>query len=282
MKIFYLFLVSLIIFSCKSRNKNTSAKNTFLNTDTIEKDSARIFPPILKPWNNINSHTTKKYLAYSALDSILKYEKTDSGYIFNSTIQDTFYAHVGWANGIEFGLAPSSDSTFDCFQKLNHTWKKIATINTCGDEITDVYFASLRGDNYMDIIITTNVTASGGNAENRVLIFDRRNKLFIYNEFWDLPNIKYDKQTHLIKSAWWGGSVSSGAQKEIYRIMGDSLTLIKGVSWEPIDIQTTNLATIEYYTYKGKKEITLSKRRAKSDKIYNEFSKALWDSSNEY
>jgi len=272
----------VFIFSCKSGNKNFSTKNTLLNTDTIERDSASIFSTNIKPYGNNKLHNFSEHVTYSALDSILKYEKADSEYIFNNNISDTFYSHIGWANGIEFGLAPSTDSTFDCFQKLNHQWGKMATINTYGDEIVYIHLMGLREDKYKDIIVTINVTASGGNEENRVLVFDRRNKMFVYNEFWDLPNIRYDKKKHIIESSWWGGSVSSGAQKEIFSISGDSLTLIKGVSWTPLDIERNDSAIIEYYSERKKKEITLSKHMAKSEKIYEEFNLALWDSSNEY
>jgi hypothetical protein len=260
----------IFISSCKNGNDKKVAEKQVMDgmlTDTVSKvDVPR------KP--GVEVKKPKKIFIFSAIDSLKKYQDND-----------TLPIYMGRVNNIEYGLVPLTDSTYGFYQRQINLWKKICTLDI--DFIQYVELKDLNGDGFNDIKVTTNVTGSGGNEENVVLLFDKTKKQFSHNDWWDLPNIKYDKKKKLIESSWWAGNPSSSSSKEIYRIQKDSLSLIEGVSYGPQDEKAAedisgNRELLEYFTIRNGKRVTIKSIKGSAYKLQDVFEQTFWDSSDEY
>jgi len=272
-KLFLIVAAFLVFASCRNSTSSSGSKTRFGIPDSVAMDSTQINPPKDSSRTSVSIEKPKKHWSCLALDTIKKYERFDNLSCFNRNENSAnFCVYIGRANGKEFGMAPSTDSTYEVYQKNKDNWEKTATIPL--DNIQYVTITNLRNDAYKDVIITINVTGSGGNEEDKVLIFDRKKMKFVYDGSWDLPNIKYDRKKNIIESAWYGGCWNCGSQKEIYRVKGDSLIFMKGVSYSFADTIT---GTLEYYKYEGGKQVTVSSHKGDLGDIQNSFEHALFE-----
>jgi len=216
--------------------------------------------------------STKLAEKFSISDSLDKYSSSDSLMKFQ------FYSiYAAKINGENIGLVQTSDSTTLLYQKIFEKWAVTDTLNY------PLYLISptdLNGDNFKDLIITYFVTGSGGNSENVCLLFYPATKLFKHNKHFDLPNIHYDKKSNLVFSAWWSG-VTNPQEKMAYKISGDSLTFKEGVTYQPEDESQGKKGTVEFYKIQDKKKIIYKRIKSLSEKTFEIFTKALWDTSEE-
>ena len=215
----------------------------------------------------------KDIRVFSLADSLTKYQKTDSLFEVG-----THRYYVGAANKTVFALVGISDSTTALYQKENNAWISTDTLDFL---VSNVSMSDLNGDDFKDVIMTYGVTGIGGNAENISLIYYPTTHNFKHNKHFDLPNISYDRQSKLIHSAWFSGVVHP-QDKMTYIPAGDSILFKEGVTYEPIEATQGANATLEFYKMQGNRRLVVKKMRGDSEKIFNAFSKALWDTSDSY
>lgn len=219
--------------------------------------------------------TIKINSQFSIIDSLIKYVGSDSLFKFSKCI-----VYVGKLGKKDFGLVTASDTTIVLYQKENNSnkWAVADTIKSAG--IFEVIEQDVNGDNNDDVVITQNVTGMGGNWENVVLLFNPNTNELKHNHYYDLPNIKYDKDKKIIESAWWAGVVHC-QEKMTYKISGDSLIFSSGVMFCPDGNVDGETAGIEFYKIEGEKRIVTKRIKGNSEKLWVVFHKSLWDSSDE-
>ena len=133
---------------------------------------------------------------------------------------------------------------------------------------------------FVSAFVTYNVTGAGGNSENTSLIYYPAQKQFRHNHYFDLPNIFYDTTTNLIHSAWWASS-NHPQNKMVYTITGNSLNFKEGVTYQPDEITQGEIGTVEFYNMENDKRVVTKKIKGKSEKTFDVFTYALWDSSDQ-
>jgi len=208
------------------------------------------------------------------IDSLTKYLGKDSLYQF-----DLKLLYTGRANNIDFSVLTQTDSTFIICQKIQNHWTITDTLKM--STLINIDKQDLNRDKCLDLIVTFNVTGSGGNSENYVFLFDNSKKLFIHNQNYDLSNIKYDSITNLIETSWYS-SVVNCQTKETYIISGDSLIFNKGIEFcPPNSIKNNKQSTIEFYKMKGNKRITTKRIIGDSKKLWPKFNETFWISFKE-
>ncbi len=242
-------LLLIIFVSCQTRTTDKKADNQS---------------------SNIKDSETK----INVIDTLNKYVGADTLFDF-----DNQRLYVGKANSTEFGFHSLSDTSFVVYQKLDTKWT-----------ITDTIFYSLNyvfkptdlnGDNFEDIIITYAIAAAGGNGQNVCLLYNPKAKKFMHNEYYDLPNIKYDKQSNLVLSAWWGG-VRHCQEKMSFKITGDSLTFNLGVVYCPDENNEGESEGVYFYEMKNGKRIIKNRIKGSPEKTWKIFEEAIWNSKDDF
>lgn len=216
---------------------------------------------------------SKAARVFSLADSLSKYQKADS--LFE---RGTHRYYVGTANETAFALVGVSDSTTALYQKNGEDWISTDTVDFL---VSNVSISDLNGDDFKDVIMTYGVTGIGGNAENISLLYYPESHKFRHNKNFDLPNISYDRQSKLIRSAWFSGVVHP-QDKMTYMSVGDSVLFKEGVTYEPIEATQGAAATVEFYKMRGDNRVVIRKLKGDSEKMFGVFSKALWDTSDSY
>ncbi len=216
--------------------------------------------------------STKLAEKFSIIDSLDKYSNSDS------LVKFQFYSiYAAEINGENIGLVQSSDSTTLLYQKTFEKWTVTDTLNY---SLYVILPTDLNGDNFKDLIITYFVTGSGGNSESVCLIYYPSTKQFKHNKHFDLPNIHFDKKCNLVFSAWWSG-VTNPQEKMAYTISGDSLTFKEGVTYQPDEDSQGKKGTVEFYKIQDNKRIISKRIKGLSEKTFEIFTKALWDTRDE-
>jgi hypothetical protein len=223
--------------------------------------------------NKQTIQVSKTSKVFSLADSLTKYQNADS--LFEIGTQRYY---VGTANETAFALVAISDSTTALYQKEGNDWFNTDTLSFLASAVTII---DLNGDNLKDVVMTYGVTGIGGNAENVSLLYYPATHKFKHNEYFDLPNISYDRKSSLIRSAWFSGVVH-GQDKMTYTPVGDSVLFKEGVTYEPIEATKGATAIVEFYKMQGNNRLVIKKLKGNSEKMFNVFSKALWDTSNDY
>ena len=224
--------------------------------------------------DNQSSNIKVSETEINVIDTLNKYVATDS--IFD---YDSQRIYVGKANGTEFGFHSLSDTSYEAYQKLDNKWIITDTIYfplTYVSSPTD-----LNGDNLSDIIVTYHITPAGGNSQNICFIYNPFTKQLVHNEYFDLPNIKYDKKQNLVLSAWWAGVVHCQS-KMCYKIAGDSLIFDRVIDYCPIEDEKNNSAYVEHYTFKNNKRISLKTEKGNQEKMWTIFENAIWNSKDDF
>ena len=210
---------------------------------------------------------------FSITDTLNKYLNADSFLNYsNRKIYD------GKIENIQVGFENINDSITYFYQLENYHWVKEDSFNYGVIFITP---EDLNGDKYKDIIATNNFTASGGNWENIVFLFDPVQNRFHHNRHFDLPNIHYDSITQLIQSPWRGGPYSA-ISKSTYSLSGDSLKFQDEIIYIPFDAFVTGIVQLEYYKNKNNKRQLTHKISGKGEKLYDIFTNTLWESSHDF
>lgn len=222
--------------------------------------------------NSIVKGTFSLMAHFSFIDTLNKYEGLDT-----LSRGDTLF-YIGTDNARPFGLIQNNDSSFKVYQKNKNTWY-VSDIVRLSD-IANVSYSDLNGDSYKDVLITQDITGTGGNSENVVLLYDIKTGAFVHNQSYDLPNIKFDTKSRLIYSAWWA-SANNPQDKMVYKFSADSLTLDKGVTYLPDEQTKGKNGTVEFYIERNNRRIVTNKTTGKADKIFQIFSKAYSDTTNE-
>jgi|GEM_PF-2190846 len=243
MKISFQILIILSLFSCQSKN-DTIVPIAIANTDS----------------------------AFSLEDTLNKYSDTDSIFKYENR---TLY--IGCINKEYVSLDQFNDSTTILLHKTNGRWLLLDTINY---PICDVQKADLNGDNNSDLVLTYLVTGSGGNSQNISFLYDPTKRSFYHNHYFDLPNIRYDKEAHLVYSAWWSGVVNP-QNKMVYRLSADSLVFKEGVTYIPDETSSGDIGTVQFYQIKNNKRKVTKSIKGKADNMCLIFCKALWNSCEE-
>lgn len=210
---------------------------------------------------------------FHTVDTLNKYLNADSFINFpNRRI------YTGTVEGIQVGFESIKDSITYFYELDNAYWAKEDSFEY------GVIFISpedLNGDRFKDIIATNNTTASGGNLENMVFLFDPVQHKFYHNNFFDLPNIHYDSLTHLIHSHWRGGPYSN-LSKRTYSLSGDSLIFQDEIVYIQYEAYTTGIVQLEYYRKKNGKRTLVNRIKGKGERIFKIFTKTLWNSRDEF
>jgi len=224
--------------------------------------------------DKIISDKEKNYMGFSVIDTLNKYAASDS--MFNYNFRRLY---IGKANSTEFAFFTLTDTSFQVYQKLDNIWTITDTLNHFLYSVFKPI--DLNGDDFKDVIISYNYTAAGGNSENICMIYNSKTKRLVHNEYFDLPNIKYDKETNLVLSAWWSGVVHCQS-KMSYKITGDSLVFDMGVNYCPYDQEENLPATVEFYRYKNNKKIIIKIVNGNSEYLWDVFHNAIWNSKSEF
>jgi hypothetical protein len=180
--------------------------------------------------------------------------------------------YVGKISGKEIGFENINDTITFFYEKFNDLWVKKDSIHF-GIQFIDT--SDLNGDNFKDIIAIYNITGAGGNSENICLLYMPKERMFQHNKFFDLPNIYYDSNKHIIRSAWWGG-VTSAQTKELYEFSGDSLRLKEGITYVPDVAAENGKEHLETYKILNGKKMIVKNQFGSSGNLWNKFYTMLW------
>ncbi len=252
-KLYYIFCLTIFLCCCKTEHSDNQAKSKDIEYFKIKN--------FIEP-NQFEKEVPTKQISIS--DITKKYSDSDSLFIF-----DTYKIYAGCINGVQIRLYQNTDSTTIIYQKIKSNWYKTDIINY---PIAKVKKTDLNGDNRLDLVVTYYFTGSGGNSEIFSLIFQPLKNLFSHNEFFDLPNIKYDKKRKLILSSWWSG-VSHPQDKMTYKISGDSLTFNEGITFEPDESTNGMTSKIEVYKMNQNDRKIVKTINGESDKLFEIFTK---------
>ena len=216
--------------------------------------------------------SSKKTEQFSIIDTLNKYQNTDSLFEYKS-----HRIYTGKINDVKIGLVQTSDTTTILYQKMVGNWTITDTIN---QQLLFVLPIDLNGDNYRDLVVTYNFTGSGANSQNICLLYYPTTNQFRHNKHFDLPNIHYDRKSNLVFSVLWSG-VTGPQEKMAYILTGDSLIFKEGVILQPDEATQGDSGIVEFYKIQGNKRIVSKRIKGLAEEIFEIFTKALWDSSDE-
>lgn len=212
-------------------------------------------------------------------DSLEKYTNIDNKLIVFDT--DSSYAtlFIGKAEKHSYAVWMDNDTIFTFFQKTNgNNWAATDTIYL-GGPFSFAKGEDLNGDNRLDVKVSC-LNGMAGNTENRVFMFDTSTKTFKLNDFYSLPNIKYNKEGKFIQSSWFSGAVHCQDKKK-YDVTGNSLTFNMGVTFCPNEDDEGKTGTLELYKLVNGKRVTVKSESGESGKLWSEFDRTFWNSEND-
>ncbi len=209
----------------------------------------------------------------SSITEILrKYESKGSTLLVDHVNNNILF--IGRVSENPVGIFIHSDSLLTIYQQFNNQWQATETVSFDSD-YSFTAFKDINGDGFKDVVVA-GFEGPAANTKNIVFLYHATEHKFIHNEYYDLPNVEYDSIGNFVRSSWYAGVIFP-QEKMKYRIIGDSLVFEQGVRYIPDEYFASKTATIEYYTYKGEKEVILRRKKDKKEKLWKEFTKAFWN-----
>jgi hypothetical protein len=235
---------------------------------------------------------------FSAIDSLNKYQdSTNTTYSWKATSMQygTSTLYIDELNGVWFGIAPNTDTTYALYQKQNDKWKVIFKFDE-NFGLGKVQEIDLDGDSACDLIVSSSTPYSVcGNLKSELFFFNSSENIFEHCNSPDLMNTTYDSTNHIIHSHWCQTNGMEGS-KESYKIKKHSLVFISGVGIGTGLLYGRAHGCLRYYTLKKKvfatygsipepssNEVDIRIVKYNDDKkMEDDYEHALWDSRDDY
>ena len=232
---FAFFLFGLLVFACKNKEKTPISFE-------VEPRKA-LFPTLQSIKDTLNRFSKFERLFYSQdLD-------------FNLCIDNFEGKRIGILSTLHlYVFLKESDSD----------WKLISIDSSFDVMYRNLALEDINGDGHMDIL-----GKDGGGGHGASLsyfsIYDAKKKIFKYNPHFDGGYVTFDKCSKLVCKYY---DQPYFAEKERYKIIGDSLQIVDAVRWSSEKSQTS------HEIYKNGK---LKSTKIIKEGVLQYFEKALWD-----
>ena len=226
-------------------------------------------------------HTEKEIIkdGFSVIDSLNKYTNKDSLLIVDNADDKYSTLFIGKVEKHSYAVWMESDSLLVFYQKPDAKHWSISNTFYYGMPVNYVEGEDLNGDRFKDVKLCS-FNGAAGNTENRIFLYDPSSGIFKLNEFYSLPNIKYNEKGKFIQSSWFSGAVHC-QEKYKYIITGDSLIFDMGATFCPNEADGGTTGTLEYYKKINGRRITIENRKGKSGRLCSKFENAFWNSEHD-
>lgn len=186
---------------------------------------------------------------------------------------------IGKAEKHSYAIWMEMDSLMVFYQKPDGKKWKLTDSFYYGMPFSYAENADLNGDGFDDVKVSS-FNGAAGNTENRIFIYNTVSQTFKLNEFYSLPNVKYNRKGKFIQSSWFSGVVHC-QEKYKYNIVGDSLAFDMGVTFCPNDEDEGKTGTLEFYKMVNNKRVTIKKETGLSNNLWGKFDHTFWNSEHD-
>ena len=239
-----------------------------------------LVPMLCKELTAENVCERRSYLVnFSVMDSLNKYSDVDSLLIVDNSYDKYSTLFIGKVEEHSYAVWMESDSLLVFYQKPDGKHWAVSDTFYYGMPVSYVVGEDLNGDSVKDVKVSS-FNGAAGNTENRIFLYNTDSGMFKLNEFYSLPNVKYNKKYKFIQSSWLSGVVHC-QEKYKYSIMGDSLAFDMGVAICPNKDGRGKTGTLEYFKMIRGKRITIENKKGKLGKLWSEFENVFWNSEHD-